>query len=131
MVSDYIHLVVEHSASLIRLHEPLGFWSQQGFEAAHKVFKASYSRNTSHDGGRSEDRRSSAYQIIVKCGRVILGDIRNEVLSPSIEMLSPWQRVALSVVELSDSERQLTGEVQEKVVRRVARLLPELPNGRH
>ena len=36
VVSDYIHIVVEHSAYLLQKGGPLGFWSQQGFEAAHK-----------------------------------------------------------------------------------------------
>ena len=39
VVSDYIHIVVEHAAELIKLQGPLGAWSQQGFEAAHKGIK--------------------------------------------------------------------------------------------
>ena len=47
-----VHLIVDHSAVLCDIQGPLGFWSQQGFEAAHKILKTNYSRATQHGGGK-------------------------------------------------------------------------------
>ena len=34
---DYGHLTIDHSAMLLRLHRSLAKYSNQGFEASHKV----------------------------------------------------------------------------------------------
>ena len=46
---DYGHLTVDHSAMLLRKHRSFVKYSNQGFEASHKVHRALYSRSTSHD----------------------------------------------------------------------------------
>ncbi|KAK3736692.1 hypothetical protein QZH41_011485, partial [Actinostola sp. cb2023] len=46
---DYGHLTVEHSSMLLRIHRSFVKYSNQGFEASHKVHRALYSRATSHD----------------------------------------------------------------------------------
>lgn len=46
---DYVHYTVDHCAMLLRLHRSFVHLSNQGFEAAHKVHRALYSRATSHD----------------------------------------------------------------------------------
>ncbi|XP_048576933.1 uncharacterized protein LOC116615566 isoform X2 [Nematostella vectensis] len=46
---DYGHLTVEHSAMLFRQHRSFAKYSNQGFEASHKIHRALYSRASSHD----------------------------------------------------------------------------------
>jgi len=48
---DYGHLTIDHSAMLFRLHRSFAKYSNQGFEASHKVHRALYSRATNHDQG--------------------------------------------------------------------------------
>lgn len=65
-----VHIVVEHSADLMQLQGKdgglcaLGYWSQQGFEAFHKVTKTTWSRATNHCGGHETDTTSSSFQIM-------------------------------------------------------------------
>ena len=77
-----MHLIIEHSAYLIEVRGPLGYWNQQGFEAAHKLFKEAYSRSTNHDGGRG-DRGDAALnapaQVVLKHGRMLWGQIRKSL----------------------------------------------------
>lgn len=47
---DYGHLTVEHASMLLRNFRSLRDYSNQGFEAAHKLQKQIYSRATNHDG---------------------------------------------------------------------------------
>lgn len=47
---DYGHLTVEHASMLLRNFRSLRLYSNQGFEAAHKLQKQIFSRATNHDG---------------------------------------------------------------------------------
>ncbi|XP_068705840.1 uncharacterized protein [Montipora foliosa] len=47
---DYGHLTVEHASMLLRNFRSLRHYSNQGFEAAHKLQKQIFSRATNHDG---------------------------------------------------------------------------------
>ena len=47
---DYGHLTVKHASMLLRNFRSLRQYSNQGFEAAHKLQKQIYSRATNHDG---------------------------------------------------------------------------------
>ena len=47
---DYGHLTVEHTSMLLRNFRSLRDYSNQGFEASHKLQKQIYSRATNHDG---------------------------------------------------------------------------------
>lgn len=47
---DYGHLTVEHASMLLRKFRSLRHYSNQGFEASHKLQKQIYSRATNHDG---------------------------------------------------------------------------------
>lgn len=47
--SDYGHLTVEHASMLLRNFRSLRDYSNQGFEASHKLQKQIYSRVTNHD----------------------------------------------------------------------------------
>ena len=78
-----MHLIIDHSAELTDLQGPMGFWSQQSFEASHKLTKSNYSRSTMHGGGkitkglRQLKRASSpAYQMLVKHVRMFISNIR-------------------------------------------------------
>lgn len=46
---DYGHLVIDHSAMLLRQFRSLHKYSGQGFEASHKLHRSLYSRATNHD----------------------------------------------------------------------------------
>ena len=54
---DYGHLVIDHSAMLLRQFRSLYKYSGQGFEASHKLHRQLYSRATNHDA--SEPGQSS------------------------------------------------------------------------
>ncbi|KAK3729256.1 hypothetical protein QZH41_008435 [Actinostola sp. cb2023] len=56
---DYGHLVVDHSAMLLRQFRSLGKYSGQGFEASHKLHRQLFSKATNHDSsgpGQSLDQ---------------------------------------------------------------------------
>ena len=46
---DYAHLVIDHSAMLLRHLRSLYKYSGQGFEASHKLHRNLYSKATNHD----------------------------------------------------------------------------------
>ena len=46
---DYGHLVIDHSAMLLRRFRSLYKYSGQGFEASHKLHRQLFSRATNHD----------------------------------------------------------------------------------
>lgn len=46
---DYGHLVVDHSAMLLRHFRSMYKYSGQGFESSHKLHRQLYSRATNHD----------------------------------------------------------------------------------
>lgn len=46
---DYGHLVVDHSAMLLRHFRSFYKYSGQGFESSHKLHRQLYSRATNHD----------------------------------------------------------------------------------
>ena len=54
---DYGHLIIDHSAMLLRQFRLLYKYSGQGFEASHKLHRQLYSRATNHDA--SEPGHSS------------------------------------------------------------------------
>ncbi|KAK3732232.1 hypothetical protein QZH41_020061 [Actinostola sp. cb2023] len=59
---DYGHMVIEHSAMLMRRFRSMGKYSNQGFEAAHKLHRQLYAQCTNHDSASSE---SSIQQMFV------------------------------------------------------------------
>ena len=62
-----VHLVVAHSAVLTEVQGPLGFWSQQSYEASHKIMKSTYSRATNHGGGKITPGIYSMYMCVCVC----------------------------------------------------------------
>ena len=60
---DYGHLTVEHASMLLRNFRSLRQYSNQGFEAAHKLQKQIYSRATNHDGSVV---RSLSFRIVTE-----------------------------------------------------------------
>ena len=51
-ITPYLHIVVCHSVEMLKKFNSLSLYSQQGFEAAHKLQKLIWERATSHGGGR-------------------------------------------------------------------------------
>lgn len=65
---DYGHLTIDHVAMLLRLHRTFAKYSNQGFEASHKVHGALYSRATNHDqGGVGDSCEFWFLKIICRC----------------------------------------------------------------
>ena len=58
---DYGHLTVEHASMLLRNFRSLRHYSNQGFEAAHKLQKQIFSRATNHDGSGEATSRTLSY----------------------------------------------------------------------
>ena len=57
---DYGHLVVDHSAMLLRHFRSMYKYSGQGFESSHKLHRQLYSRATNHDAsGQGQSCKSS------------------------------------------------------------------------
>jgi len=51
---DYGHLTIEHSPMLMRRFKSMACYSNQGFEATHKVHRQLYAQCTNHDSSSSE-----------------------------------------------------------------------------
>ena len=65
---DYGHLTIDHVAMLLRLHRTFAKYSNQGFEASHKVHGALYSRATNHDqGGIGDSCELWFLKVICQC----------------------------------------------------------------
>ena len=77
-VTPYIHTVVCHTLHLLKLHNSIGLFSQQGFEATHKWHKRLYYTSTSHDGSVSTRKVSisSIQQLFLKIFRVLILQLR-------------------------------------------------------
>ena len=131
-----VHIVVEHSAYLIRYKGPLGVWSQQSYEASHKKNREIYSRSTSHDGGVANDIAPACMQMILKCGRLLLHSIRNMVLplKPPPFLPSPrdiWRYfLGRHVVSLTASEQACNDAARSVGIGRVKRRLMQVFPGR-
>ena len=111
-------------AYCIQHQGPLGYWSQQGVEASHKITKLVYSRMTQRDGGRGDpdERATSMLQMMQRAGRVLVGKIRVAVLySPGAEALSRrpeiMSRVAFSEAEL-DLRRRCLDNMEKRIRRK-------------
>lgn len=91
------------------------------------MLKETFSRSTSHDGGR-EGSRSAPFQIICKLGRVLVNGIRHSVeLLPESEVTAnPWINVIMKQYQLSDMEETHNAITLERTCRRIYRQLPML-----
>ena len=75
-----MHIVIDHLADLTEKQGPVGRWSQQGFEAMHKMTKLVLARMTSHDGGVGN--RSALKQGMRAVLRLWVNEIRGLVNPP-------------------------------------------------
>lgn len=131
VIASYIHLIVDHSAVLCDIQGPLGFWSQQSYEASHKIVKKNYSRATSHGGGRVSANAleatgipvySSGHQMLVKHCRVFVGAIRLAISKASDFNWTPW---LLAQFGQTNEEAEHAAMVRDHDVGRLKRILPE------
>ena len=60
---DYGHLVIGHSAMLLRQFRSLYKYSGQGFEASHKLHRNLYSKATNHDASAPGQSRKFSLEI--------------------------------------------------------------------
>lgn len=63
---DYGHLVVDHSAMLLRHFRSMYKYSGQGFESSHKLHRQLYSRATNHDASGPGQSCKSSKLVIYK-----------------------------------------------------------------
>ena len=124
LISDYIHAIIEHLAYLIAKRGPLGYWSQQAIEAAHKILKEAWARCSAHDGGRGQGARNkSIEQIMKKSARQLLGRIR--IAAASTEGKSDRQRAwgswVAHEVRKSCEEHQIAEATHRRCVKRIKR----------
>ena len=82
---DYGHLVIDHSAMLLRHFRSFYKYSGQGFEASHKLHRQLYSKATNHDS--SGPGQSCELQDIV-------------LLSSSLSSLSLLLSVVIKIILL-------------------------------
>ena len=134
VLSTYMHMVVEHAAYLTWTTGPLGYYSQQGVEAAHKLSKAAYGRATQRDGGRKApaSRLDSMVQVMLRVGRILLLRIRcGFIYKPGADN-TPWKALILSDVTLSAEGLQIMMKASANTRRRLVncflgKLGPRIP----
>jgi len=135
IISDYLHTIIEHVAYLITVSGPLGYWSQQAIEAAHKVVKEAWSRSSAHDGGRPGQKDKSISQILKKSGRVLIAKVRaaakssavvgggkKKLVSKTARQLA-WSAVVTQELGMSTAEQLRSVGAHNRTVRRVQRKL--------
>ena len=134
VLSTYMHMVVEHAAYLTWKTGPLGYYSQQGVEAAHKLSKAAYGRATARDGGRQApaQRLDSMVQVMLRVGRILLLRIRVGFIYRPGETNKAWKDRILDDVALSDKAFQLMTKASVNTRRRLrnsflGKLGPRIP----
>ena len=109
---------------LCDLQGPLGFWSQQSFEGAHKLLKNNFSKGTNHGGGKSTDynvRASPAYQMLSKHCRVFVLKIRQALEEGKSPLL--WDPYIRTVFAKSIEERRIESSTFQRDTSRVNREL--------
>ena len=128
IITPYMHFVVDHAAYFIWNFGALGFWSQQGVEAAHKITKAAYGRASSRDGGRgdADERAPSTLQVMRKAGRIVVGRIRCLLLY-DVGVHSLLRRPELlAKVPFSPEEQKLREKCRSNIETRIKRkLMPD------
>lgn len=134
-----MHLIIAHSADLIRKQGPLGFWSQQGFEASHKILKANASRSTSHGGGsiakqaKKQIKRNvtQAFQMMAKHCRMFFSTLRaaerkiSATTAADKPPLDKWVRLVRREFGESEAEINHAALVQQRDSKRVYKELQE------
>ena len=122
-----VHLIIEHSAELMRIQGPLGFWSQQSFEASHKLTKGNFSRSSSHGGGKSTNTfsNSALYQMMAKHGRMFVSAMRQAIRRTTPSAV-PYQLWLALKAEFAPGGKEL---IQHDKVRASSgsRIMRELP----
>ena len=77
MASDinyYLHTILCHLPSMLDLHGALGYLSQEGFEASHKIQRQIYAKATNRDGGKWKGR-TAATMILIHQYWLLLADV--------------------------------------------------------
>jgi len=75
-VTPYVHIIVCHFEYFVREHHSVSIFSQQGFEAAHRLQRMFFARSTSRGGGH--EKRRVCLALMRKHWRsIVLGLYRN------------------------------------------------------
>ena len=75
-----MHVVICHSVNLMKTHKSIGMFSQEGFEAAHRVHRMIYYRSTNRDAavGINRVQTDSLEQVLNKVYRLLY--LGNEII---------------------------------------------------
>lgn len=63
-INYYLHTIVCHLPSMLDRHGALGYLSQEGFEASHKIQRQIYAKATNRDGGKLKGRTAATMILI-------------------------------------------------------------------
>ena len=72
-INYYLHTILCHLPSMLDLHGALGYLSQEGFEASHKIQRQIYAKATNRDGGKLKGR-TAATMILIHQYWLLLAD---------------------------------------------------------
>ena len=64
-------MTIEHSPMLMRRFKSMARYSNQGFEAAHKVHRQLYAHCTNHDSSASESSSKWIRSLLLFCPRMM------------------------------------------------------------
>ena len=73
-INYYLHTIVWHLPTMLDRHGALGYLSQEGFEASHKIQRHFYAKATNRDGGKWKGGRTAATMILVHQYWLLLAD---------------------------------------------------------
>lgn len=72
-INYYLHTILCHLPSMLDRHGALGYLSQEGFEASHKIQRQIYAKATNRDGGKLKGR-TAATMILIHQYWLLLAD---------------------------------------------------------
>ena len=72
-INYYLHTILCHLPSMLDRHGALGYLSQEGFEASHKIQRQIYAKATNRDGGKWKGR-TAATMILIHQYWLLLAD---------------------------------------------------------
>ena len=118
-----------HSPDLIRQHGAIGFWMQQGVEAAHKRVKKAIRSSSNYGGGRQCDeamKPSTAilFQVFHKEIRSWVSATRRSLtVAPPPERTQYLKEMIRNEIGLSASEGEFVVDTQRRTSNRVFEML--------
>jgi hypothetical protein len=118
LITPYIHIVVCHTAELIRNHGPLGQYEQQGLENSINIHKSSFFRSSSRGGGSNSTPVTTLMQIMHRFYRLrYFGQEKFPFLFKTSETKSKAKNWQPKPVPATVSLDSLTMEELEEIIK--------------